>query len=232
MHKKIWFNSSDDLAEIIIEPPIPAKACIPEWLKMMPSTLHQPNKKFRGRDDRTIKSCMPFLDSLTAGYMQRTWTDIYISDEGMSYQYALNPAPIACREYDHPHKFPIPDDFVQLEYIWKMPFIPQGEIGTSCLIVHPLNRIDLPFYTTSGIIDVDNDMFVKWGSIPFYIKKGFTGLIPAGTPMFQIIPFSRNEWKQIDSTISENERIKRESNIGRVFHGAYKKIYRKPKIWI
>lgn len=232
MTKKIWFNSSDDTAELIVEKPVMAKTCIPEWFKSMPSTVRKPGGPFRGREDETVKSCMPFLDSLTAGYIQKTWTDIYIDEGGMSYRYSLGPEPLTVREFDHKHTFPIPDDYVQLEYIWRFPYLPQSDRGSSCLIVHPLNRLDLPFYTLSGIIDTDDDFFVRWGSLPFYIKKGFSGLIPAGTPMFQIIPFMREEWKMIDSTILENERQLRESKIGRTFTGAYKKIYRKPKVWL
>jgi hypothetical protein len=30
---------------------------------------------------------------------------------------------------------------------------------------------------------------------PFFIKKDFNGLIPAGTPILQAIPFKRDDWK-------------------------------------
>ena len=31
--------------------------------------------------------------------------------------------------------------------------------------------------------------------MPFFIKEGWTGVIPAGTPYAQMIPFLRENWK-------------------------------------
>ena len=67
--------------------------------------------------------------------------------------------------------------------------------GYSGLIVHPLNRLDLPFFTISGTVDFDTFYYPKVTNIPFYIKKGFSGIIPKGTPMFQIIPVKREHWE-------------------------------------
>jgi hypothetical protein len=231
MAKKIWFNSSDEFADLVVEKPVFARKCVPEWFRSMPPHVEQNGVSFKNRESLTVKSCMPFFDSITSGYIQRTWTDIYISDDGLTYKYSSKPEPIFIRERTNKHGFPIPNDYAQVEYIWKIPHLPQSSLGSSCLITHPLNRLDLPFYTLSGIIDTDDDFFVKWGSLPFYIKKGFNGLIPAGTPMFQVIPFTREKWQMVDVEISEEERVKRHSKIVRHFAGAYKKIYRKPKNW-
>ena len=32
------------------------------------------------------------------------------------------------------------------------------------------------------------------GQIPFFIKKGFEGIIPKGTPFAQLIPFRKETW--------------------------------------
>jgi hypothetical protein len=32
------------------------------------------------------------------------------------------------------------------------------------------------------------------GNVPFYIKKGFEGIIPQGTPIAQLIPFRQENW--------------------------------------
>jgi len=47
--------------------------------------------------------------------------------------------------------------------------------------------------TVAGIID--NDKVNLPGSMPFFIKEGWTGVIPAGTPYAQMIPFLREDWK-------------------------------------
>jgi hypothetical protein len=50
----------------------------------------------------------------------------------------------------------------------------------------------LPFFTLSGVTDTDT-----WGGsdvLNFALKKDFEGVIPAGTPIVQIIPFRRETW--------------------------------------
>jgi hypothetical protein len=41
---------------------------------------------------------------------------------------------------------------------------------------------------------VDSDTFTPPGNYPFYLREDFEGIIPAGTPMFQIIPIKRDDW--------------------------------------
>jgi hypothetical protein len=59
--------------------------------------------------------------------------------------------------------------------------------------VSPFNRYDLPFMTISGVID--NDKVNLPGLMPFFVQKGWTGVIPAGTPYAQLLPFLREDWK-------------------------------------
>ena len=37
------------------------------------------------------------------------------------------------------------------------------------------------------------------------VKKGFEGIVERGTPMFQIIPFKRNNWESSFSFLQEGE---------------------------
>jgi hypothetical protein len=48
--------------------PIPAKLNIPEWYKKLEHTLQ----------NKTVKGCMPFLDTLTAGYLLKMPQDLYL----------------------------------------------------------------------------------------------------------------------------------------------------------
>ena len=229
---KINFLSSDDFVNAAVSRPAPSVSSSPSWLKEMPTNVQPKECPFKEKRDETIKSCLPFLDAISAGYTQTLWTDIYIRDSGSSYRHATGPEPMIYRNYEHEHRIPIPDFYYQQEYAWLMPYLPQTTIGTSCLITHPLNRMDLPFYTLSGIIDTDDDLFVRYGRLPFYIRKGFEGLIPAGTPLFQIIPFLRTKWETDLSDIDEKERLRREVKVQKHFVGGYKKLYRKPKYWL
>jgi hypothetical protein len=69
---------------------------------------------------------------------------------------------------------------------------------------------------------LDKSIHAPIGNIPFFIKKGFTGTIPAGTPMFQILPIKREDWKSETQEYNDffwEEKIKEKQN----FSGFYKK---------
>jgi hypothetical protein len=77
--------------------------------------------------------------------------------------------------------------------------------GWSCLITHPVGYNNLPIQTMTGI--VDTDVLDTPVNSPFMIKKGFEGIIEKGTPMFQIIPFKRSDWKAEYELQKENENM-------------------------
>jgi hypothetical protein len=97
-------------------------------------------------------------------------------------------------------------------------------------MTHPLNRTDLPFYTLSGIVDSDN--YMGEGKVPFFIKKDFTGIIPAGTPIVQIIPIKTDEvWKSEKAEHLMQERDKQQWLLRTSITGYYKKVFRRSKIF-
>ena len=53
----------------------------------------------------------------------------------------------------------------------------------------------------SGV--VDTDAFPLEVNLPFFIRKDFVGIIPAGTPIAQAIPFKRQDWEMSLDTTSE-----------------------------
>jgi hypothetical protein len=67
------------------------------------------------------------------------------------------------------------------------------------------------------------------GRYPFFLKTGFTGLIPAGTPIAQIILIKNDKWKikQNKEIIKEGELLRNRS--ASVISGYYKKNLHKPK---
>ena len=186
--------------------PQSAKKIIPEWYKSIKS----------GKDIRNIKRCMPFLDSMSSGYMQTTWCDINVTEEedpnvsfrdergvqvnGLKVVFDSKIPILGSREISD---VPIDESFYKTEFLWQRPWTTILPDGYSALIVHPLNRVDLPFITISAIIDHDKTIPAPIGNMPFYIKKGFTGTIPAGTPMFQIIPFKREDWNSENQLYSD-----------------------------
>ena len=208
---KITFVPGTKEIEDIVMFPKPAKNFIPDWYKDIKA----------GKDLFNVKKCIPFLDSMSSGYIQTTWCDIIVTEEEDGPKVGFDSeVPIFGRRPTS--DMPVDESFYDIEFVWHRPWSTILPDGFSALVVHPLNRIDLPFMTLSGIIDFDKSIHAKIGNIPFYIKKGFTGIIPAGTPMFQILPIKREDWKsetQKHSDFFWEEKIKEKES----FSSFYKK---------
>ena len=92
----------------------------------------------------------------------------------------------------------------------------------SILFTHPLNRHDLPFTTLSGIVD-SGLITSPTGSVPFYIKENFEGLIPQGTPIAQLIPIRQESWSSKIKNGLVEKSLKQTISSNLVFSGWYKK---------
>jgi len=225
--KLITFESTNNDAWDVVEVPKSATKSIPSWYKRL-RAVNLPRKMFNGRLDLTVKACVPFRDAMTAGYIYKTWTDIYITEVGdeIEWVYACQPNPfiVATRK-----SIPTPIGCHENEFAWQMYYAPITPKGYSCLIQQPLNDTESPFVTTAGVIDTDTGLFAGTGSIPFFIKKGFTGLIPAGTPILQIIPFKREIWKSERIKLNEKTNLFRMHKIFSKLIGGYSQKYWVPK---
>lgn len=103
LNVNIKFFASSQVAEDRVPMPKPAKLYVPQWYKDIK------NNNSLDFDDKgplaqlsDIKRCMPFLDGLTTGYIQETWTDIWIrlnKDGSVSYASAIGPDIISSREF-------------------------------------------------------------------------------------------------------------------------------------
>lgn len=227
-----FITSNGDPNFLTIDPPVPSKNNIPQWYKDIPRFLSKDKKIEIGNGqilNNSVKACLPFLDAISHGYIQKTWCDIYIEDLGetLQYHYSRSPEIISYRENGPSIK--ISNDFYQMEMIWKVYWMPKMPKGWSILFTHPLNRIDLPFQSLSAIVDSDHFHHIFPGNYPFFIKKGFTGLIPAGTPMYQMIPIKRESWHSGFEYISEQERIVKQSKMTTHLFSRYKKLFHQKK---
>jgi hypothetical protein len=224
--KKIDFIASSKEVEDFVESPSPAKLLVPEWYKKA--------KPFKEKDveidesgmikNTSLKMCMPFFDALTGGYVQKTWTDIFVKrdSDGNFFEIYYSFSPSIVRIRDSTNISINKSVFYDKEFIWIEPWVPKLPKGYSILYTHPLNRLDLPFTSLSAIVDSDNYYHTSFGQYPFYIRKDFEGLIPAGTPMYQMIPFKRESWikscLKFDSKINEKNTRTMMNN----FWGIYK----------
>jgi hypothetical protein len=221
INKIEWIPVSKE-AELVVPVPKPAKSYIPQWYKNI-TPLKNPQFSSTGEVlNKNIKSCMPFLDALTSGYIQESWTDIYVEvlENEVRYNYSVGPDIMSHR--GDSSEFKIGDMFYPTEFIWKEQWLPKLPKGYSALYTSPLNLFSLPFKSLDAIIDCDNYYHEYNGQYPFYIYKGFSGIIPAGTPMFQIIPIKRDSWKSNPCIFDENKNKKLQHEIKKIFFNSYK----------
>jgi hypothetical protein len=233
--KKIEFITNNKNVLLGVSSPKPAQEYIPQWYKDSKSFFTSNSISFDKNLNmtKTAKLCIPVLDSMTSGYIQETWTDIYIERNGkeIKYVFADSSIPIfSSRDKRTIQNMPIPTGHLDILFHWNRVWCPKVPNGYSVLFKHPSYRDDLPFTSISGIID--SDEFILNGKVGFFIKDNFTGLIPKGTPMYQMIPFKRDDWKSESRMLEDEEKDnwhRIANNITSVFTGGYKKKYWKRK---
>ena len=195
--KKIEFTLIDE-QHAWMDKPIPAVTHMPDWYKDM-SSFRDGEKKLRvgGRaTNQTIKRCIPFMEAMTAGYYITLPADVVVSKEkdGTSrVNWLTHVDLIATHDVFQTIGFPMPSEYELLPFKFFNFFIIKTPPGYSSLFVHPINRPDLPFMSLSGLVDTDtHDVGIHF---PFMLRKDFEGVIPKGTPIIQVIPIKRDEWK-------------------------------------
>jgi hypothetical protein len=229
-NKKVVFKPESTMVGLIGLSPKPAKNYLPKWYKDMPSF----QKLGDGTKSQSGLHCMPFMDSFTSGYIYELACDINFKYEGkdeitgedsISYTWAGDIRPVSTRREDFgtSNLFPNFDGYYNMEIHWNSLWEPQTPNGYSTMYHHPNNRFDLPFHTMTGIVDTDS-----WpvpGPVPFLLKKGFEGLLPAGTPIIQTTFIKRDNWESSSDKFNPEEYLKRTYNVKRKFIGGYKKAY-------
>lgn len=170
----------------------PSKKHIPQWYKDIKGYNNSNIEFIDNIPIKTVKSCIPFLDSLTTGYMVELWADTHFK-QGKDFSHVIWSAneTVNLRDTKDDEKITVPHGHSTQEYTWMSPFFIKLPPGYSALITHPFNRFDLPFTTMSGVVDG----FLPQGNIPFFIKNNFEGVIESGTPIFQILPFKTESWE-------------------------------------
>jgi hypothetical protein len=222
--KEIIFYPKSKYIENIIDAPKPITA--PDWFKKL--SVYQSGNKLEvenGDANYSAKACMPFLDSLTSGYTFDLWCDVLVKNTpgGKRVTWSHTDYELIPLTDRVDPGMPAMPGFDPMTFTWRSHWGIKTPKGYSCLLTHPLNRTDLPFITSTGI--VDSDEWGIWGNQPFGLRKDFEGVIPAGTPIIQIIPFKRDSWKsKIDTSLTEpaqKELLKSRSK----FRGYYKNKY-------
>lgn len=195
--------------------PRPTSKEIPEWYREFDRFAMMPDgNPYIGPDGGkmpTWKACPAMYDTLTSGYVLRTPCDLdfFINDSGEI------DVTIKDKKYgEFLHKrppmpgFSAPIGYHENHFAWYPDWAVSVPKGYSVLYTAPMNRFDLPFMNTVGVIDNDNVNLP--GTMPFFVVKGWEGTIPAGTPYMQLTPFKREDWKSDVDVISMNDIYKRQ----------------------
>jgi hypothetical protein len=200
-NKQIFFKETTLTAKHLLQMPKPATNHVPKWYKDDKLFVSGHNDFIRSYHDQsrgTYKLCVPVVDSLTAGYIFATPCDILVTNASKDrytplLQWKVEWAPAEVQPQEILANFPIPFGHSPTSFRWATDWQIITPEGYSLWITHPSHRYDLPFTTITAFVDTDkhpNNLF-----LPFFIRDGFEGIIPEGTPIAQVIPIKRDIWK-------------------------------------
>ena len=247
--KVIEFSAHEDYFSLKEDYPTPIKLNIPEGYKKLEHSL----------ENKTVKGCIPFLDTLTSGYLLKMPQDFHVKhnvdnknekgeifkDSFQTYglhdqQQLLHAKYVNLNSGIDSHSLKQVEGSPFIEKNKNLPFykiINPWKIktpkGYSCLFVPPLNNADDRFSIIPGIVDTDT--FPNEINFPIIINGDkypmLETTIKKGTPYVQIIPFKRDSWKMI-----VKPRKQKEIQNSRLFYGLkllniYKDKYWNKKSW-
>lgn len=212
--------------------PALAKTLIPKWYssadryeKNLSNGEYYLNNE--GGKMLSFKACPALLDIFTSGYIYTTPCDLtfFKNGEGITVVKTEQGFEDFCDSRQPMPNFFVPEGYSENHFHWYPNWAPEVPEGYSAIYLSPINRFDLPFITTAGIID--NDKMNTPGLIPFFLRKDFEGVIPSGTPYLQIIPFKREDWKMDLKFYNYTEILERHNQQANLYRtkngGEYKK---------
>jgi hypothetical protein len=235
LNNKIKFYPiNSEVAELIESPTPSSKYNIPDWFRKLPKYTNGESKFIYNHEPNlTVKSCLPVVDAFTSGYTINLHCDIQVTqkDGRTIFQWAYEqygvPGPVRPRDTivsSQKCGWNNIEGYEDLNFDWVPSWSIKTPKGYSSMFTHPINRVDLPFYTLGGVLDTDG-----WGDAgnhPFLLKKGWEGIIEKGTPIIQVIPFRRENWlSDVDKSMTKEY----DKQIGR--RDSYLKDYYKKFIW-
>jgi len=231
---KITFRCDPALIDLLPRPQ-PAQAALPDWLRAMapraPSPAH-------GRPIRTVKQCPPFVDAMTHGFVIGLACDVVVEAGRLRWHWPEAQVGVP----GHPRaplSFHVPEQIagsplargaqsaIKFNSFWTI----ELEAGWSLLVQHPVNRLELPFRTLSGLVDADRFHAVGINFPALWTEPGFAGVLPRGTPVAQCHPV-RREALELDCTPMSADDMRRYDELAnRILGGpgVYRKGYRRKR---
>jgi len=199
---------------------------LPDWYKKTQS--YQNNIKeldYNLNTNATIKKCIPVFDVITSGYIIPTYCDLWIKKTENNEIVYITSGDINI-EFHSTSQAPYHPNMNNYPYPkWINPWGIKTPPGYSSLFIPPVHGGNVHFSILEGI--VDTDMYSAPVNFPFVLNDtSFEGLIPAGTPMAQVIPFKRDSWS-IEIGNEENINSSRENikKLNSRFFDRYKNMF-------
>jgi hypothetical protein len=197
MKQKIIFQPVSHEASILAKYPVSASSKVPDWFKKIPLYINGEKSLSLDKEttNSTVKSCTPFLDALTFGYQFILNDDVLVTyKDGLPHlNWRTNREMVSSHDSSQHINLPVPTGYSTQIFKWENDIKIKTPKDYSLLCTNPLNRFDLPFQCISGI--VDSDKYPLPIRFPFFIKDGWEGVIESGTPIIQLIPIKRDNWK-------------------------------------
>jgi len=193
MYKDITFTNILGKEGHNLFPPKPAREQVPDWYKNTTGYINNEKNIINGSVKSTIKKCIPVFDALTSGYIIFTQVDISVSiQDGSSYfQWpTTNAIEFHSDEQAELHPYYSGMPYPKLINPWAI----KTPLGYSSLFIPPMHNSNKIFTAFPGIVDTDS--FHGNVNFPFILDDPkWEGIIPAGTPIVQVIPFKRDLFK-------------------------------------
>ena len=179
----------------------------------------------------TWKACPAIMDGFSTGYVLKTPCDITFfkgSDGFIDVKVSDLKHKDFCTRRPSMPQFEHPYGYHKEHFAWYSEWGLELPDGYSALFMTPMNRFDLPFLNTTGVVDSDKVHLL--GTFPFFIPTNWEGTIPAGTPYMQILPFKREDWNHEVETLNQNEIYDKMVNNMKFYRQPDGGIY-KNKVW-
>ena len=160
------------------------------------------------------------FDAITAGYILYTQVDVQVTlEDGLSTYYWKDQNAISFHPIIQAPLHPLKNEAPYPK--WENPYAISTPPGYSVLFTQPLHRKSI-FTIFSGVVDTDK--YKAPVNFPFVLNDAkWTGIIPAGTPMAQVIPFRRDSWKhKIGSEKERQEQEKITKKLNTFLFNSYK----------
>ncbi len=210
-NKTIKFHLIHDFPDQIVLPPVPSKKIVPTWFKSIPPKVE---------DDKlgkisSVKRCMPFLDAMTAGYTMLFHMDVIIEvkpNGEIHLPYIDDTHKMLVEKWkpieSHPSTQVMGSAFQNMTILKYMnPWVIETPKDYSVLFLPCINRLESPIIPLVGL--VDSDVYGNVVNIPFLHTDlepgGKPVVIPAGTPICQVIPVKRDNWSQKVTVLDKQE---------------------------